>query len=347
MPMDIYSTGAIRGVVRALVTPSPFLVKTVFRNAIFSQEEEILFDVEIKRRRISPLVAPHVPGKLVAQGGYRTDRFTPATIKDKRALNPKRPIQRMMGEQIGGAPAMTPAQRSAAILNMELQDQVDMAWRRFEVMAADALVDGIVTVTGDGYPSVTVDFGRPAGHTVTLAGASRWGQAGISPVDNLATWSTTFLKNSGLAVTDVVFCVNAWGFFQADPKFVKAVDTTLRGSEASGRFTPTPMEGAQLVGVLNSNTRLWLYSNWFVDPADDTEKVVLDDNSVVLFNDSADGAQSMGFGAIQDEELGYPSVEFAAKSWTEKDPAQRLILGQSAPLTILSRPAATFYAKVN
>lgn len=346
MPMDIYSTGALRGVVRSISTPNPALLKYFFRNVIQSTEEEILFDVEIKRRRVSPFVAPHIAGKLVASAGFRTERFKPACVKDKRAINPNRPLARAMGEQIGGAPAMTPAQREAAILGYELQDQVEMNWRRLELMAADALIDGIVTVTGEGYPSVAVNFGRPNGHSVALTGTDEWGDVGVSPVANLLTWMTTFLQNSGLPCTDVFFVPDSWALFKTDPEFKNAVDTTLRGTVASSPWLVTPMEGAQLVGTLNNTTRLWLYANWYVDPADDTEKAVLPAYSVLLGNDSVDGAQAQCFGAVPDPELGYPAEMFVAKSWTEKDPAQRILLGQSCPLTVLSRPAATFYAKV-
>lgn len=346
MPMDIYSTGAIRGVVRSLTTPNPALLKYFFRNVIQSEEEEILFDVEIKRRRVAPLVAPHVPGKLIASAGYRTERFKPACIKDKRALDPNRPLKRVMGEQIGGNPAMTPAAREAAILGYELQDQIDGVWRRLELMAADALVDGVVTVTGEGYPAVTVDYGRAAGHSVTLLTTARWGEADVSPIDNLQTWSTTFLQNSGLPVTDVFVDADAWGYIKADPKFKDTIDTTLRGTDGRAQLFATVMEGAQLVGMLNNTTRIWLYANWYVDPADDTEKSVLPQYSVLLGNDGADGAQAQCYGAIPDPELGYPAEMFAGKSWIEKDPAQRILLGQSCPLPVLSRPNATFYAKV-
>ncbi len=344
--MDIYTTGAIAATIRAIVEPKPFLLETFFRNVITSQTEEILFDVEIKRRRVAPFVAPHVPGKLVASPGYRTDRFTPAMIKDLRQPDINRPLKRAIGEQVGGAPAMTPLMREAAILKEELTDQKTLNTRRLELMAADALDDGILTVTGEGYPAVNVDFTRPGGHTVTLAGAARWGQAGISPVANLITWRQTFLQNSGLPATDIVMTPDAWAALVADPLFKTAVDTTLRGTAAQANFIPEATEGGELVGYLNTTTRLWTYMNWYVDPADDTEKSVLAAGTVLMGNNSPDGSQTRAFGAIPDAELGYPSVDFAAKSWVEKNPGQRQLLAMSAPLMVLSRPAATFRARV-
>lgn len=351
--MDAYSTGAIAQVVRLIQPVRPFLFDTFFRNKVLSKEKEILFDVMIGRRRVSPIVAPHVPGKLVDSNGYRLDRIEPANVKDLRAIDLDRPLKRGIGEPIGGAPELTPAQREAAIVKEELEDQINMYWRRQELMAADALDDGIVVVTGEGYPSVNVDYQRPAGHTVTLTTTARWTtdagltiQSGVSPVEDVETWSITFLQNSGLGVTDIVFGPIAWKTFKKDPLFKTAVDTTLRGTTASAEFATAPMEGGKIVGYLNNDTRLWLYNNWYVDPADNTEKAMLNPYSVLFGNDSPEGSQTRGYGVIQDALLKFPSVEFAARSFIPNDPARTHLLGQGAPLPILSRPAATFRARV-
>lgn len=347
MPMDIYSTGAIRGVVRSLPVPQPYLLNLFFPNVIQSEEEEIIFDVEIKRRRVMPFCAAHVPGKAVASNGWRAERFKPPHLKDLRALDPKKPLKRLMGEQIGGSSALKPAQRAAALLNMELNDQLEMCWRRLELMAADALKDGVLTVSGEGYETpVDVDFGRPAGHTVTLTSTARWGESGVSPIDDISTWSTTMLQNSGAPVTDIVFGADAIKYLKADPKFKDSVDTTLRGSSASVETFTTPKEGGQIVGVLNNTVTLHQYANWYIDPADNTEKAVLDPLEVILGNTVPEIAQSQAFGAIIDEHLGFPAEMFAARSWLENNPSQRMLLGQSASMVVLSRPAATFRVKV-
>lgn len=350
MAFDIYSTGAIQDVIRTLPRPKPALLEMFFRNVIEPEEQEIIFDVEVKRRRISPFVAPHVKAPLQDSSGYRTDRFQPAVVKDLRIINPKRPLQRAMGEEIGGEP-LTPLQREAVILNMELQDQIDMLTRRLEVMAADALIDGIVTVAGDGFPSQDVNYGRAAGNSVTLTSTARWGQsAGLPadgvPLNNINTWRTTFLRNSGVPVTDIVFTAGAWQIFKDDVGFQKAINTTLRGTVAESELIAKIEEGAELIGYLNNSTRLWMYSGWYVDPADDTEKAVLADGTILMGNASPDGAQTRAFGVIPDADLGYPKDMYAGKSWTEKNPGQRQLLLQSAPLPILSRPNATFCASV-
>jgi hypothetical protein len=52
-----------------------------------------------------------------------------------------------------------------ANLQFEMADQIDMLNRRLEWMAAQALVNGTVTITGDGFPTTLVDFGRDSALT--------------------------------------------------------------------------------------------------------------------------------------------------------------------------------------
>lgn len=343
--MDMYSTAAIAEVIRTIQRPKRFLFDLFFRNQVESDQEEIAFDIEIQKRRVTPFVAAHVPGKLVEDLGYEAKTFKPAYVKDKRAPNPKRAFKRSIGEQIGGAPNLTAGQREAALLQATLMDQQDMYYRRLELMAYDALDDGITTVTGEGYATKTVDYQRPNGNTVALTGTDEWGDSGISPLDNVTGWGETFLLNSGVPVTDIVFDSKALGLFRADPAFEKAVDTTLRGSNAAIDFAAMPDFGGQLVGVLNSTTRLWLYANYYTDDNGATQKV-MPDYTVLMGNNSPDGAQTRCYGAIQDPEAGYVVAESFTKSKVEFDPGARVLLMQGAPLPVLSRPGATFRARV-
>ena len=109
-------------------------------------------------------------------------------------------------ERIGGG-QYSPEQRMQILVAQDLSDQLDMLRRRMEWMAAQAIHSGAVTVSGDEYPAVTVDFGRDSSLTVVKTGGNRWGQAGIKPLDDLQDWSDTMVKKTGVAITDVVMTV--------------------------------------------------------------------------------------------------------------------------------------------
>jgi hypothetical protein len=109
-------------------------------------------------------VSPLVAGKVVDDEGFSTKSFKPAYAKDKRRFDPSRPLKRAIGEKIGGT--LTTGQRLEANLNRTLNKQLENLTRREEVMASEALRTGKITVTGEEYPTVVVDFGRDPELTV-------------------------------------------------------------------------------------------------------------------------------------------------------------------------------------
>lgn len=343
-----FTTVSLIAIIAAFERPTPFLLETFFPNEIIEQSsDEVAFDVMLATRRVAPFVAPGVPGRIVESEGYRTARFKPPHIRDVRTINPNRSIVRIPGEAIGGNNQLTAEERMAAIVTLEMNDQIDMNVRRLELMASDALQDGIVTVTGDGYDNpVSINYGRNAQLTVALAGAARWGEAGVSPVNSLLDWSKLVLRLGGFGVTDIVLGDSAYRLLAADPIFDKAVNTQLAGTDAALIRAQTVPEGAVLIGKLNSTVAIWLYSQRFVDPADNVEKDIFPEFGVLLGSRVEKAKGYVAFGAIQDPNVGFIAGRQVPTTWTENNPGRRLISMASAPLTVLARPNSTMFALV-
>jgi hypothetical protein len=216
----LYDTNALIQVVPNLKRPQKFLLDKFFPNLVVSETEYVSIDIDVGTRRMSPFVSPMVEGKLVEQRRYQTNVFKPAYIKDKRAPDLRKPVRRMIGEHIGGA--LSGAEREAANIEFEMTDQIDMIDRRLEWMAAQALLGGTVTITGDGFPTTLVDFGRDAALTVALSGGALWSATNIlagtaTPAANIEQWGHVMLKKSGGVATDIVFTTTAWNNFILDP----------------------------------------------------------------------------------------------------------------------------------
>lgn len=335
-PSGIYTSEFLSGVVRNLKTPETFLLNRGFPRVVTEDSEEIHFDVAPDKRRLAPFVAPQLEGKIVEVQGYNTQTFKPAYIKDKRALDPARNLKRALGEAIGGT--LSPQQRQQLLLAQELEDQMWMLQRRFEVMACEALRTGKQTITGDGYPTVVVDFGRKATLTkaLTVGGGTAWGEAGVSPVDDIEDWCQEVLQESGMAPTDVVLERDAVKYLRADSKFKDAVDTR-RGGTSTIQLGPMIEKQAVLLGMLG-NLRIWMYQDWYVDE-NDTEQPLLPQYQVLILSEAIEGVRH--YGAIRDEEAGFQAVPWWPKSWVEKDPSVRYLLMQSAPLMVPYRPNAS------
>ncbi|MDE2472337.1 MAG: major capsid protein, partial [Bradyrhizobium sp.] len=173
----IYDTNTLIQVVPNLKRAQTFLLDTFFENIVMADSEYVSIDVDVGVRRMAPFVSPLVEGKLVEQRRIQTNTFKPAYIKDKRAPDLRKPVRRMIGERIGGE--LTGAEREMANLEFEMTDQIDVLTRRMEWMAAQAMLTGTVTISGEGFPTSLVDFGRDPSLTVALTAttgsAAMWG----------------------------------------------------------------------------------------------------------------------------------------------------------------------------
>lgn len=345
---DLFSTNSLVAVVRELREPSTFLLDNFFPNVINDPSEEIHFDIDESKPRISPFVSPLVAGKVVASRGFTTKTFKPAYVKDKRVFKPDAPLKRSIGERIGGE--LTPEQRAQLRLGQELEDQLQMLTRREVVMAAEALRTGKVTVSGEGFDTVEVDFGRHEEHTDTLTSNDRWSvdHADSSPLDDIEERSAMMMNNAGVVLTDLIMAPAAWGYFRARI-IARNEHEMLLGMTRSGSTTLEMAPGngqlARRVGQLGGGgPTVWVYQDVYTDEAGQTQKM-LGDYDVIGVSRQMDGTRC--YAAIQDEEANYRAERFFPKSWLEPDPAVRYLMLQSAPLVVPFRVNASFCLTVH
>lgn len=337
--MDIFSTGVLRAVVEAIVPEYGFLTRTFFPG--FQQEdgEEIHFDVRKKSRRIAPFVSPYVQGQIVEKQGFEAKSLRPAYIKDKRVFNPNQSFTRTFGERIGGS--MSPMQRLEANVAIETQDQIDMLNRRIEVMAGEVLVRGKLTIEGELYPKVELDFGRDSDLTVSLSGTSEWGDNGVKPLTLLQTWAQTVFEKSGVRPRKVVMTLDAYQLFAASADVVKILDR-YRDNNTLMDKAPEGDDGwyAGNIGGFD----IFIYAGTYIDPLDNTEKDILPPYTVILGGSGIMGYRA--YGAIRDEKAGLQAMPYFQKSWLVEDPAVRYLMLQSAPILVPLYPDASLTATV-
>lgn len=350
----IYDTNVLVQTVPNLKRPQKFLLDRFFTNIVDPDSEYVSIDVDVGKRRLAPFVSPMVEGKLVEQRRYQTNTFKPAYIKDKRAPDLRKPVRRMIGERIGGT--LTGAEREMANLEFEMTDQIDGIDRRLEWMAARTLLTGSVIVSGEGYDPVTVDFGRDSALTVAKTGTAKWTPANIaagnaSPTGDLEEWQRLILKKSGGKVTDYVFTTSAWKGFISDPVLKGAIYYPNLASSGNVVNPGAQIERGAVYKGHWGDYDLWLYNDWYVEQGTeisgqtvDKEYPMLPDGTVVAAGPDLMGTRA--FGQIMDPEFNYQALPYAPKTWVNKDPAQRYILMQSAPITIPSRVNSSLGATV-
>lgn len=347
--MNIFDTATLVGVVPNLMTSQNWLLDRYFPNVVTSDTEFVSIDVDVGLRRMAPFCSPLVEGKMVESRRYQTNTFKPAYIKDKRVPDLRKPVRRQIGERIGGE--FTAAEKEILNIQFEMEDQIDNLNRRQEWMAASALFNGTVTIEGDGFETTVVDFGRDSELTITLSGSDKWptsvpaGQTNTKPTDDIEDWQTRVLQKSGAVPTDLVFTNKSWKAFR--------LDTTIKDNAitfpALSPFGNQVNAGAQIQkGAVYKgrwgNFDLWLYNDWFINPLTNQEEPMIPDGAVLMT-----GADLMGtraYGMIIDPAFNYGPMAYAPKTWLQEDPAQRILLMQSAPIVIPSRVNAALCATV-
>lgn len=343
--MDIFTTAVLSRVVEQLIRPQSFLLDTFFPQVQTEDSEEIHFDIDLSKPKLTPFVSPLKAGKVVVEDGFKTNSFKPAYAKEKRIFNATAPLKRSIGEKIGGG--LSPMQRRDASVARQLADMLSRLTRRKEWMASTVLRTGAITVVGDDYPSRVVDFGRAAGHTATLTSGDRWGESGVSPYDNIQTWIGTVQANGGGAVTKVVMDPLAWALFTADAKVEKRLELRRAGgiNELNIGLVSRGQTAANVEPRFETyhgnigNVEFWTYSQPYENDAGSTANF-MPDYTVLLVGSALEGVRA--YGVIQDEQSGYRAMEYFVKSWLEQDPAVRMLLLQCAPLIVPYRPNASF-----
>lgn len=346
--IDIFTTATLAGVVPNLKTSQNWMLDRFFPNVVESQSEEVAIDVDVGKRRMAPFVSPLVQGKLVESRRIQTNTFKPAYIKDKRAPDLRKPIRRQIGERIGGS--FTGAERAMLNIQFEMADQIDILNRRMEWMGCSALTSGTVTIKGEGFPTTVIDFGRDSELTITHTGSDKWptsvaaGATNTQPTDDIDEWQTLILKKSGAKVTDIIFTNSSWKAFRLDTSLEGAIIFPAMNPNGNVINPGPQIENGAIYKGRWGQYDLWLYNDWFVDPDTDEEEPMLPDGCVIMTGGALMGTRA--FGMIMDPAFNYGALAYAPKTWLEQDPAQQILLMQSAPIVIPSRVNASLCATV-
>lgn len=337
-----YTTATLAGVVQRLRPPTTFWLNLCFGRQVNFETQYIDFDLIDKDRRLAPFVSPMAQGRVMTKQGFVSRRFAPAYVKPKDEVNPNHVITRMAGEAYNGE--LSQESRRNAIIADLLQGQKDKIWRRWEWMAAQAIINGSVTVEGDDYPTQNVDFQRDANQTIALTGSSAWGQTGVSIVDSLDTWNKQTQELSTYFPNTLVVGTDAWAVMKADSEIIELLNKNYRnGDSANLNLGPQSGEIAQYMGKIGVQD-VWVYNDNYEDSTGATVPF-MDSKTVVGLNPA--GVQGIRcFGAIMDKRAGYRAMDIFSKMWDQEDPSVEYLMSQSAPLMVPMEPDAVWSASV-
>lgn len=292
---------------------------------------------------LSPLIVPTAQGKPIYKDASNVTRFKPAYTKPKDAVSPGRTIKRRPGENLFAPNTMTPLQRYNTIITDIMRVHRESIDRREEWMAARAIIDGKVTLSGPEYPTRVVDFQRDPSHTVTLT-TSFWDDPDHPILDDLNTWIERVRRAKfGGPVTRVTVGADVLGPMTRNKQVLEQLDLFRRGTNANINTGLRSGDYVQYIGMIGPGIELWVNSDYY-EPADGEIEYFLDPKTVVLTGPNINLVRC--FGAILDDKANFMAMPVFSKMWTNDDPSATFVMSQSAPLPVPVNPNGSLSAKV-
>lgn len=318
-----------------------------FPRPFYSDAQKIFFDqITPRDRRLAPYVAPNVQGRVMRQRGRAVASFAPAYLKPKFQVDPSKAITRRVNEPIStiGAAPLTMDQRYDAAVADNIVSAREMIERRWDHMACKAILDGGVTIKGEDYPEVYVDFNRDPGLTMTLIGSAKWDASGDAMTDIGAARKKSFPLGRA-PIKTLIFGSDAWTAASEQASFKALLDNMKRGSESNYNTTGlTDGSPVEYVGQISGpggagRLDLWTYSNDYEDD-DGVSVPYMDPGDVVGVGTAVGGVRA--FGAIMDKKAGLQPLPIFPSMWDADDPSATWTMAQSAPLMVPTNPNNTF-----
>ena len=358
-PYELWDTRSSLAVMRDVKAETLFFSQ-YFTNQFNSTDEFIDFEkLPILARKLAPFALPLARGGSIYSDTVKTYRFKPAYVKVEDSIDPLMPLTKRAGidNSMLDYPELTPMQRITLIKAQMTAQHVLAIQRRWEWLAARAIIDGQVTLTGPNYPTTVVNFQRDLAHTVTLTGTNRWGQSGVSILDSIQGWLET-MNNAefGALPTRLVMGQAVWNVLRKDAEFKEHLDTNFRnpamtierglvsGGANGGKMFP--VGSMNVGGAGGADIELWVNNETFIDEAGATVRY-LPTNQLVLLGspDSVMGYRC--FGMIVDRAAEYQALPIFPANWVQGNNPQTEWLGHtSSPLMVPLAPNATLRATV-
>lgn len=346
MAFDLYNSATLLGVVRRTPVESSYWLDNFFPGLLTFDTEEVMFDLVRTYRRMAPFVSPVVQGRVMRTRGFETRAFRPAYVKPKHVVDPNRMFVRNAGEQITGS--LSPAQRWNAAVAANLADERDSIRRRENWMAAQAIIHGSVTITGEDYPTQVVDFRRNAGLTDILTGTARWGESAADPLADIKAMRTLSFKESGSVINRVTMGLDAFDLFYDDAKVqallkteLGAIPRTSDSTLSAMGSTDTPFEFRGILQGANGQGRLEVYTyNEEYEDENYVTQPMMSSYDVIGTGPGIQGVRC--YGAIRDKRAGLQPLPLFPKMWDQEDPSLTYTMTQSAPLMVPSNIDNTF-----
>lgn len=336
-----YSTVDLMGVVSGKEFKTPaYLRDTFFSTPVYSKAKFIAFDkLPDGDRTLAPFVNRRVGGKRIELQGYETHMFTPAVVGDYFTVTPEDGFNRAPGHTEYETDA--PSAFLDYQINTGLRRIENMITRREEWMCAQALINGKITIKGEGVEdevSFWAHLDEAEQPTTTLT--TKWDDTSVTALDivnDLATVADTIVERSGLLPKQIICGRKVYTALRN--KFIEAKMLDMKNVEMGSIIPKNLQDHVRSLGyIAEPGLNIISYVDRYTDDTGAVMPYIPDD--VCLFV-SPQVQTLMGYGALANgwDKNGAPNLVTGSRFSFER-PHDSLELGrsvflQSCPLPIL------------
>ena len=338
--MDMFDTRTMLSVVEEAQKKSKtFLRDSFFGNRVTYDTKKIDVDiVGAGGRKVAPYVHPKVGGVVVEREGYKTESYEAPEVSPMRVTTAEDMLKRAPGETVYNG--KSPNQRAAEQLGKDLSQLDDIITRREEVMCAEALFTGQISIKGEGYgegqvirywPSEVAD--RPYTALPIL-----WNTAEATPaviMKQLRDLRRSVIQKSGFTPTQLICGTKVIDALLDKLTEAKALD--MRRVDM-GHVDPHHLpQGVTYWGYLkDSGLDIYSYDEWYIND-EGVEVPMVPEELCLMASPNARTTLAYGVvGLIGDDGVQFHEGARVPDSWTQRHaPAGRIVQIKARPLPIV------------
>jgi hypothetical protein len=289
--MDEY-TKMMLAAVRIIPRAPRFLRNLLFggRSAIFSDTAKCTVDMYKGGRKLAPIVARRIGGKVVEKTAWDSTDFTTPLVAPRDIVTEEDLEKRLPGEPDYNG--MGIQDRRAAYLALKVDEFTQMHDRLEEYMVAQQLFTGKLTLTGDGYADeLDLSF------TNTYTADPDWADATAKPIDDLAAWKLD-VGSHGVMPDTCVMPADVYAAFMASASVQAEYD---KRNILPGTLQPQMTANGEVVSVgYIPRIDMWLYVYSATYDLNGTATAYVPAKKLVIFPSAERNSYQMYYGACYD-----------------------------------------------
>lgn len=208
MAINLYQTQFMLPVVQQILPRHTFLRDRYFKDGTIFPTLDVLCEYKDGEKKIAPFISPRMNGITSYRDGYKTLRYTPAMVGEKRTLTIDDLNQKGFGEDLFSN--KTPAQRQAEILARDLLEMTDHIIGTEEEMAAQCILYNAIVekvyhgeIGGSDYTEWEISYFEGDSNPAQYTPAAVWDETSKDILKDLYVMAHMLLEK-GLPATDFV-----------------------------------------------------------------------------------------------------------------------------------------------